>query len=83
VFNSCSSFKINEWIIDTGATDHITRESKGMQNMHNTHNTSHINMPNRSKAIITQKGCITLKNRLSLRDAFVFLHLTLSCLCPN
>ncbi|KAJ8424526.1 hypothetical protein Cgig2_000664 [Carnegiea gigantea] len=68
VFCACSSFNTCEWIIDTRATDPITPNFEDLQGVQLSKIATYINMPNGSKAKITDHGCVPLKNGLRLEN---------------
>lgn len=68
---SCSSYNLDEWILDTGATDHMTPVSKSLVNPHVLQYKPQISLPNGHTSIISHIGNVKLKNNLLLKDVLL------------
>ena len=68
VYCSCASTKTPEWILNTGATDHMTPVCKNLVEVEECKDSMHINLPDGSLAQITHKGQVHLANNLVLRN---------------
>jgi len=68
VYCSCASIKTSDWILDTGATDHMTPVYKNLVQAKECIDSVHINLPDGSSAHITHKGQVHLANHLVLQN---------------
>ena len=59
------------WVIDTGATDHMTSLPKFLHDIKNNTTTSYIKLPNGTQAPITHVGNMNLFNDLILTETLV------------
>lgn len=69
------------WIIDSGASDHMTCDDKCVENVKIAQEGMKIHLPNGEHAKITKYGTVTLKNGLTLENVLVvpeFKHNLLS-----
>ena len=76
------------WVIDTGATDHMTSSSKCLSNIKNNEVRCCIKLPNGSQVPITHVGDVQLCNDLVLKEAtvvpaFKYNLLSVSKLCKD
>lgn len=55
-----------EWIIDSGASDHITETYNVLVNLVESENNPQINLPARQTSTITNCGDVNLENKLKL-----------------
>lgn len=67
VFCSCASTKIGEWILDTGATNHMTPVCKNLVQPQSCIDI-YINLPDGSLAPITHRELVLLANDLELKN---------------
>ncbi|KAL2944407.1 Retrovirus-related Pol polyprotein from transposon RE1 [Bienertia sinuspersici] len=56
----------SDWVIDTGASDHITYDIHVLKNAKKVNKKSKINLPNGEHAIVSHIGDMTLENDLNL-----------------
>ncbi|KAL2939003.1 Retrovirus-related Pol polyprotein from transposon RE2 [Bienertia sinuspersici] len=64
----CYSFlSKNEWVIDTGATDHMICDENQLSNVIRPKRNSKINLPDGKSVGITYVGTLTLENQLELK----------------
>ncbi|GKC90760.1 cysteine-rich receptor-like protein kinase 8 [Tanacetum coccineum] len=68
---SCSNGVIQGWIIDTGASDHMTPHSDYLQTPVYLQFKPHINLPNGHTSVISQIGNAKLNNGLVLKDVLL------------
>ena len=68
VYCSCASTKTTEWILDTGASDHMTPRYQNLHKVESCTEVMHINLPDGSMAQITHKGHVGLANKLLLKN---------------
>ena len=62
------TLKKDEWILDTGAIDHMTPMSDHLLDLKIASNKPQISLPNGNKAHITHVGNLCLKNNLVLNN---------------
>lgn len=75
------SSKNSEWIIDSGASDHMTGMFKIMKNATVCNTNSQINLPTGETSQITHTGNVSLNNSLELKNVLyipTFKHNLLS-----
>uniref|UniRef100_A0A803LR03 Uncharacterized protein n=1 Tax=Chenopodium quinoa TaxID=63459 RepID=A0A803LR03_CHEQI len=58
------------WIIDSGASDHMTCNLKVLENAEKCRSEAKINLPTGHTSGITHKGCVSLKNGIKLKEVF-------------
>jgi len=68
VYCSCAATRTTAWIIDTGATDHMTPMCTNLLHMQECKDHVNINLPDGSVARITHKGQVRLANDLVLKN---------------
>ncbi|XP_071713627.1 uncharacterized protein [Rutidosis leptorrhynchoides] len=61
----------SKWILDTGATDHMTPSSDELVESKSLLLKSHIRLPNGNTSVITQIGKVKLGNQMELNDVLV------------
>lgn len=72
---SCSSlvlnyFGANDWIVDTGATDHMCSNLNIMHDLHNIDYPIHVSFPNGTKVSIIQIGTVSRTPSLYIHNVF-------------
>lgn len=72
---SCSSvsftdFNANDWIVDTGATNHMCANHNLMHNLHSIVYPVSVSFPNGNKLLVTHKGSVALTPNLHIHDVF-------------
>lgn len=80
---TCNSVQTvsGKWIVDTGATDHMTADFKLLDNVKSAVSNMTLNLPNGAKAHVTHLGDVTLENGLKLLNVLyvpAFSHNLLS-----
>ncbi|KAL2945484.1 Retrovirus-related Pol polyprotein from transposon TNT 1-94 [Bienertia sinuspersici] len=60
--------QVKEWIIDSGATHHMTGCLKHLENVKKATNQANIHLPNGDKTAVTYSGSITLENGVVLKN---------------
>ena len=70
----CGNAKVTEWIIDSGASDHITGTVAYVNNHRPIKAQHKINLPNGATSKITHCGSVLLENGLVLKDVLVVLE---------
>jgi hypothetical protein len=68
---SCTNGVIEGWIIDTGASDHISPESEDLIDVQTLKYKQMINLPNGHTSIISQVGNKVLQNKIELKNVLV------------
>jgi len=68
VFCSCASSKIDEWLLNIGAMDHITQVFNDLMSLVNCKMSSHINLSCDNVALITNSEFVFLANDLKLHN---------------
>ena len=68
---SCAAAESNEWILDTGATDHMTPLTNASTNLISQAIKPHIKLPNGTVAEIELVGNIVMANGFQLIDVLV------------
>ncbi|KAL2903590.1 Retrovirus-related Pol polyprotein from transposon RE1 [Bienertia sinuspersici] len=61
----------NEWIIDSGATHHITNEREDMRNISVVEKNTSINLPTGESATVVGKGEVSLCKNLNLKNVML------------
>ncbi|XP_071687249.1 uncharacterized protein [Rutidosis leptorrhynchoides] len=69
--SSTNLSKLNVWILDTGATDHITPMSKCLSNSKSLFWKPKIKLPNVDSSVISHIGTVKLDNGMGLKDVLV------------
>ncbi|GJY62669.1 retrovirus-related pol polyprotein from transposon TNT 1-94 [Tanacetum coccineum] len=59
------------WIIDTGASDHMSPDNNDLDNVHVLKNKQVINLPNGHTSFISKVGNVTLENKLELKNVLI------------
>ena len=82
-----SSVSASEWVIDTGATNHMVTTTHYFTTMQLVHNVT-VNLPNGQSVNVTHIGCIQLTASLLLTDVlcvpvFDFNLISVSKLTPS
>ncbi|KAL2922077.1 Retrovirus-related Pol polyprotein from transposon RE1 [Bienertia sinuspersici] len=80
---TCCSVEAEEtrWIVDSGATHHITAQREYLENVEKTTGNTLIDLPNGESAVATHSGTVNLNDRLTLRNVMyvpAFKHNLLS-----
>uniref|UniRef100_A0A803MBF1 GAG-pre-integrase domain-containing protein n=1 Tax=Chenopodium quinoa TaxID=63459 RepID=A0A803MBF1_CHEQI len=74
---SChAAVSLNEWIIDSGALDHMTPHLNNLSESRVVHITPKINLPTGDKATITHMGTSILETGLKLENVLVTKEIT-------
>lgn len=66
---------IEGWIIDTGASDHMSPDSNDLTDVEVLKYKQVINLPNGHTSVISKVGNVALQNNIQLKKMFsLFLH---------
>nr|GFB05081.1 peptidase family M48 family protein [Tanacetum cinerariifolium] len=68
---SCINGVIRDWIIDTGASDHMSPDSDDLNNVCVLKNKQVINLPNGHTSVISKVGNIVLENKIELKNVLI------------
>lgn len=68
------AFSAFDWVIDTGATDHMIHSVSCFTSITITLNT-HVSLPNGEIGLVTHRDCSNLKKSLFFTMFYLFLHL--------
>ncbi|XP_071739051.1 uncharacterized protein [Rutidosis leptorrhynchoides] len=60
----------NAWIVDSGATDHVSNTLSNMHNIHHCKSPILVTLPNGHNTSITKLGSVTINSNIILHDVF-------------
>ncbi|XP_071719339.1 uncharacterized protein [Rutidosis leptorrhynchoides] len=58
------------WVVDSGATDHISTSLSNMHNIHNSHTPILVTLPNGHNTSVATIGSVTINQNIILHDLF-------------
>ncbi|PWA36367.1 peptidase family M48 family protein [Artemisia annua] len=77
---SCVNGIVEGWIIDTGASDHMSPDSDEFDNVALLKTKQLINLPNGHTSVISKVGNVTLQNNIALKNVLVLSSMVVSAL---
>ncbi|XP_071714371.1 uncharacterized protein [Rutidosis leptorrhynchoides] len=60
----------NAWVVDSGATNHISTSLTNMHNIHKNHTPILVTLPNGHNTSVTTVGSVTINPNITLHDVF-------------
>lgn len=64
----CAFSSLEDWIIDSGASDHMCANLNNMFDVKDAHNKPKVNLPNGQVTYVSHIGCVKLQNGIILKN---------------